>query len=1018
MPLAGGAGAGAAPKVLPDVTFVLDISGSMGPWVKYSRQAIYNALLQLGYPEATRIRFITFTDGAVRVKVGGGQDPTIKDLITTCSGIVSSGGTNVAGVFPLLPSLLRPVDAVAAERPQLLVVISDGEIQDKDQALRAAQDVLTRMGPASVPICGVLLRTMTSTGANPSTQALACFGSFCTERAELTDVQVHVGEELGLYNLTQAIVSGGEAANVGSYAEIQSADGSSIFRRLPGAAPMSGLRIQSGKRTYLLVDSNIDSIMIDGKQVTVEDGGVINSEESFMPFLEFVDQQLRMWTLMGAQQADVTAIKAWLQQLQAFLGTLEVNAMDDGDLTVLGRARKIKKLIKKRQGSILDRILQMEGGDRVKQMNAQQQADWLRRADDNRSGRSLARRAQKAGGGADLDYNDQVQTVVRFIGAQPAFIALAGEESSFYSLSTGTDGVEAIRLELLPLVDDLTIGDVLQVGGLVGVPFEAPVGDYTDPYGVRVRNVYSGQYLGEQDVWVIRLQAGSTEVKFACPGRPKSNITGVIALRRCNPRLYDFMTSKSVRPLFEMQTSAQLRHMVSVVPQDAIALNVSAISSLVHVLSSNGVLTSVERQTLEALIENVMHLIGPAYNPETFTEMYASLRNADVRPWLSGDRNVSNVLKVFAVLVRYYVPGDATVNLSNVLRALYYLDTYYAIKRVVKGDDPNARPNLLKVTLGIDLSKRATPVLPLFEQEPPDIEQRHYDQVVLEELTIPQSVLGTRHYCAWDSVLSRRGDSVLDEVHVLGLSGPSLRAVATVQALQCANEGDRINTANRTCALPDPKTDAEALAYLRGVVRSHYAADYATRLATKRQAEAQILLEREVKALIDAADYETFKRLLLASSIANRDHKGFQMVLSVLVDLTVAVPARHAKLILLATGRELAAPAEAVWANGNFMTSGWDVLARIFEVDEPGRVLMVKLRAMRKEYGVHKYRGGAEKPNRHHHSDDFPSYWAMGYKDLYDFMSKDPEGCKEYVRLHCKGKGCCMPNESERKDFL
>ncbi|CAG0880380.1 unnamed protein product [Cyprideis torosa] len=41
-------------------------------------------------------------------------------------------------------------------------------------------------------------------------------------------------------------------------------------------------------------------------------------------------------------------------------------------------------------------------------MNAQQQADWLRKADDNRSGRALARRAGKAAGG-ELDYNVDFQ---------------------------------------------------------------------------------------------------------------------------------------------------------------------------------------------------------------------------------------------------------------------------------------------------------------------------------------------------------------------------------------------------------------------------------------------------------------------------------------------------------------------------------------------------------------------------------------------------------------------------------
>ncbi len=44
--------------------------------------------------------------------------------------------------------------------------------------------------------------------------------------------------------------------------------------------------------------------------------------------------------------------------------------------------------------------------------------------------------------------------------------------------------------------------------------------------------------------------------------------------------------------------------------------------------------------------------------------------------------------------------------------------------------------------------------------------------------------------------------------------------------------------------------------------------------------------------------------------------------------------------------------------------------------------MMTKLRAMRKQFGIHKYRDG--KKNRHGHTDDFPSYWALGYKSLLE----------------------------------
>ena len=124
------------------------------------------------------------------------------------------------------------------------------------------------------------------------------------------------------------------------------------------------------------------------------------------------------------------------------------------------------------------------------------------------------------------------------------------------------------------------------------------------------------------------------------------------------------------------------------------------------------------------------------------------------------------------------------------------------------------------------------------------------------------------------------------------------------------------------------------------------------------------------------------------------------------------MPDRLEKLVLMSTGRELGDGSVSVWSNGNFMVGGWEEMARV--MDEMGaRDKMVEVRRMRKEWGQHKYRGPR---NRHGHSDGFPSYWAMGYKDLEEMREKvSKEEFEEYLRQHCRERGCCMPNETERK---
>jgi hypothetical protein len=116
------------------------------------------------------------------------------------------------------------------------------------------------------------------------------------------------------------------------------------------------------------------------------------------------------------------------------------------------------------------------------------------------------------------------------------------------------------------------------------------------------------------------------------------------------------------------------------------------------------------------------------------------------------------------------------------------------------------------------------------------------------------------------------------------------------------------------------------------------------------------------------------------------------------------------KISLLVTGRDVDNPEVKVWANGNFLLN-WDRVTPILEADEE---FLARLKEMRKQYGRHHY----THTNRHRHNNDFPSYWALGYKDLHH-MKKEVSAADfaQYLRDHCHMRGCCMPSIAERAQF-
>jgi hypothetical protein len=180
-----------------------------------------------------------------------------------------------------------------------------------------------------------------------------------------------------------------------------------------------------------------------------------------------------------------------------------------------------------------------------------------------------------------------------------------------------------------------------------------------------------------------------------------------------------------------------------------------------------------------------------------------------------------------------------------------------------------------------------------------------------------------------------------------------------------------------------------------------YKADYESRVAKKKLEEHRVQTERLVVKLFNAATFDDFVGLIQDSPLVNREHLGYQMLLERIGGPDgSACPARLPKLALLITGRDISNEQRGpVWANGNFAPGdSWKRFQSIFS--GPAEKAWAKILAFHEKYGVYKYPRGEVK-NRHGHSDKRPSYWALGFKTLYDMKQKvSPEVFAQYVKDH------------------
>lgn len=915
-----------------------------------------------------------------------------------------------------------------------IIVISDGQIGDQTETAAMATQAIKRL--EGKLISASLLRLKTSQHAQPDTRAMSCIGQFCNNAGgtAVLDIECHGSDyEVGLYNLTTAIAEGCSAAGVGTAIELRADQ--PIFRLTPTAAPVASIMLPCSDvaACYVLMTELRDSLTLGGVVYPIVDAGVPKTVDELETFIHFITQPLKIRMLAGGRNdADLKKLieetLGFLEQIEAMILSVQMRALesDHVDLSVAGRARNIVKSIKGSIGSIISQLRQELNVDRVAGLNAQQTADFLRPIGASKTGRALARRA----GETDLssDSSKGIKALATTMRGPNAPKDDDGSLCSFYSLSNFYQCINTSQ-ELDGVSANMRWLECL---GGVGVPFSAQVRDYPMPWNLRLTNLYMGQVLAEPDVFLACVQAGSNTGAIECPGQPGKQITGVIVLQDIDPDSFKAYNSGPARELALMQCSAQIRHTVACMPYDDIALNTAGIWWILNHYGSQDKLASVEMELFKSLMNNVRVLIGEVYRDKTvekFREIYNDLLREDPRPWISGDRDFADVLQGVAALIRFGAP-DA--NYKPAMRALYSLEAYQAMKRKYKPVEGGSetRETALHQLLQIDFQAHGTLMQPLFIAEPDKVS--HYGTVIIEgpiendnNAAVSPNRSGARmpkcmpwmtpYFGLYRSLVN--ADNLPTAANVFGCDDLEVfKTAIAVQSLLSTEESVRIDTATRVSHLVDISSPDAARAYLTGVQTKIYEEEYKKRVAIKVKEENRILTERAVKDLVSTKTMEEFVLLLQNCVITNRDHVGFEPLLRQ-VSGVGDCPDRLRKLVVLLTGRTPDNIDVAVWATGNFYAGKWKQMGALFNQTPGGPELWKTLMAIYEKYGIYKYPRGTTH-NRHGHGDDFPSYWALGFKDLADMQSKVPADIfRDYVRAHCIANKCCLPNENERKGF-
>ena len=936
--------------------------------------------------------------------------------------LTSRGSTNMKRTIEDLVAALNSIDGESIQ----LLVISDGDVFDKNSVLQYTRGMEHRIHTNNyIQVVGV--RLFTSGYGNPDTQAITSIFTLNNHphaASELYEMQIqnHRGRVAGGYHISQfdpVLAHLLETSTVETH--IFAAPDGCLVRRYPWDEPSTEARLVPGMNCVILTGdiNTFTTVEIDDDHVQVTEAQ-LESEQDLADFLRAIESNIRNWKVLGTHEMHVSAAIGFVKKLQSYFET----RYNDPVLscTLRSRIKVLRRVALAREKSITQAILQLENKIGVDRLNSQQQADFLRQLNkDHRSARSIAKRSRFSDV-SELENALSEGLVNLCEGATrlPESTDVDVLPTSFYSVCDNNDAMEMI-VEARTEISSMTTEEMLQCVGINGLAVDVHIGNYADPWQIRVNEVYDGCYLGQNDLWCAHVQAGPSVTgdsgipmaasSLCPPGRSGKAITGVDPIRQSDaPEAFDLYMRNGV--FNQIHSSITMRRVIAPLPDDALALKTATIyrqiqqifgptrsssAELGNGLVDGGSDCNPSELKVKELIQNIETLRHQAQFTRTFDNLKAHIHSENFAAYFTGDMDVSHVLKVIAFLLSY--DRVVELDLPKIFRAMFSLGMYHQLRKDTH-KDLTERQTLRDDILGIDLDTHRTTAQEPFTEEPTDVTV--YDTYDLEDMTTK-----TRWYRKFfhelvnvlkvlsvirDVDISDRDDVAAAIIELSQVPSTEFiqvdcdcklyTAAHTVQALQCTEMKHRVDVADRQVLLPELLTEADCVAVISDAVRAVYQEDYDRQLSRKKKEEKRILTEQRVADALNTDSMETFTNIM-TTWIPRANYPGFMEIHDSLLDTNLTVPLRRAKIWFICIGRDK--DGDEVWNNGNVAPDLFS-FRTIFKNSADDGILewndltWNKLMEIRKQFCKHTYRLGMS--NRFGHSNSCPSWWALGYPNV------------------------------------
>ena len=1017
---------------VPGFIIILDISGSMGQEVPRMVNKIIPTVLNdiNGTKASNAATLITFSSKN-DVNVYTGDSSYISKL-----NLYANGCTYMSSAIDKLSDMI--INNTINNKIVRLLSISDGELHDQDDTMKSAEKLKKLLESKNCVVNSQAIRLKTGY-CEPDTRGLSSMVQLSTiGKQMLIDINCSESD----LNITEKIDNLFINDGLGNSFELKSEE--NIFQEDPWLPKTNKIYLFPGINSFwidinLLSDKICDEIankvkiydsdgkIQDIKCILKDELSDQNYQELIKDKIDFYFKQLKVLKVVNTQESleKMDKIISFFNNLEEGIFARNAQMKNSSNFKLYERAQVLKMVIKRRQTSLANKMREIRNDDKINTLNSKQQAEYLRNVQINdKTGKSLAKRAL----GGSIDFDETVRKEVIQIYKHVHELDNINESkltNSFYSTCNTLEGIravckfyeDAIKEDIF---EETTANDILKIINIVGIAGYNEIGNFPDPMTYRIKTLYPGTFVSLSDILTAYELTGGQNLKEI---GSKNEIN--ISVPYFESEEIQKFLMKYAPKLLEYHSSVSMRRILAEVPYTYEYTILAALYTFVPIILKDK--KEINIQIFVQLTKS--YLIAAGDHFKYVLDLLAEQKEMD-KDGLSifiANNGITNMVSPLLMYLKTHSGKEAEEMVKRIVRATFQFEIYQFTRkniRAQKTDDPEkyVKETLINL-MNIDLKKNKTKVPELFEKVPEN--PTFYDNYEINDVKYNE-IMDRIFWADYITIIPLFLKATLAEDYVsefknieidniteaikrerLGIDFDSklFKLYCIVQGYLQHEQAQRSDTKLKKMKIIDLGIQKNAENLVKTFIRNLFKEQYEIDLKERAIKEKQIIVKDLVKQLLDADDINTFNSLLQngikkgEKSYKMIDHasEGFMDLLNELANESKDIPLRKLKILILITGKDK--EQNEIW-NKNKKT-------RAFKNYYPLKNVLVKkewdyLMKTLKERGLHVYR---DQKNRQGHSNDLPSYWALGFNTVFEMKENiDETEFQEYVGKH---NNCC-----------